>query len=229
MNEQEKALYGEKMTNQFHTMGRILLAFAYVLMFSAPILFGRMMGGSPNMSGFLRGFFNISIIFLPISIIEFLVYTPMLGVGGTYVGLLTGNLTGLKIPCMMNAREIAKTKIGTPEDEVISTLSIATCALTSIVVIFIGVMLFVPMTHLLESEYLRPAFDNVIPALFGALGIKYFMKQKAVASISLIVMSLLTILVPAIIPQTSMLIIPAGTLSIAVALLLVKFGKIEVS
>ena len=36
----------------------------------------------------------------------------------------TGNVTNMKIPCAMNARDIAKTEVGTPEDEIVSTLSI---------------------------------------------------------------------------------------------------------
>lgn len=41
-------------------------------------------------------------------------------------------------------------------------------------VIFAGVLLLVPLTPVLENPVLTPAFDTVVPALFGALGLKYF-------------------------------------------------------
>lgn len=83
---------------------------------------------------------------------------------------MTGNLSNLKTPCTITAREMAKAKAGTPENEIISTLSIAIRSLVTILVIFIGVILLVPLQPVLQNPVL-PAFNNVVPALFGALGL----------------------------------------------------------
>jgi len=227
VNPQEKALYYEKFSNQLHRLGRIFLTLSYMLMFAAPILFGRLIGGYIDWPVFWRSFLNLSIIFFPISVVEFLVYTPMMGVGGTYVGLLTGNLTGLKLPALMSAREIAKTTAGTPEDEVITTLAIATSALTSIAVIFIGVLLLVPLAPILENPIFAPAFDQVIPALFGALGLKYFLKQPKIGAIVLGSISLLTMAMPALIAQTAILIIPSGLIAMGLGILFAKKGTLK--
>ena len=69
--------------------------------------------------------------------------------------------------------------------------------------------------------------DNVVPALFGALGLKYFLKGKKFAAIPLVVASLVCILMPSMIRQTSVLLIVIGGLTIAVAWLFYKKGALH--
>ena len=176
--------------------------------------------------GFLSGFAKVGLIYIPVAIVEFLVYTPMLGVGGSYLSFITGNVTNMKIPCAINARDIAKTEVGPPENEIISTISTATSAIVTTLVILVGVILLVPLQPVFESEMLRPAFDNVVPALFGALALKYYLKSPKIAIVPVLLMSLLCIFVPAMIAETSILIIPSGGLALLIGFVLFKKGKL---
>ena len=81
---------------------------------------------TPDGAGFLSGILKVGMIYIPVAIVEFLVYAPMLGVGGSYLSFLTGNVTNMKIPCVMNSQDIAGTEVGTTEHEIISTISVAT-------------------------------------------------------------------------------------------------------
>ena len=168
----------------------------------------------------------MAIIYFPVSIVEFLIYSPMLGVGGSYLSFITGNVTNMKIPCAMNSRDIAGTQVGTPENEIISTLSVATSAIVTTFVIVVGVILLVPLQPVLQNEVLLPAFNNVVPALFGALGLKYFAKSPQIAVIPLIFMSLLCIFVPSMIGETSTLLVPCGGLALLIGFILFKKGKL---
>ena len=150
----------------------------------------------------------------------------MLGVGGSYLSFITGNVTNMKIPVAMNAKDIAGTEVGTPEHEIISTISVATSAIVTTVVIVLGVILLAPLQPVLQSETLLPAFNNVVPALFGALGLKYFAKSPKIAVIPLLLISVLCIILPSMINQTSILIIPSGGLALLIGFLLFKKGKI---
>ncbi|MBQ9882191.1 MAG: hypothetical protein IJM42_06260, partial [Synergistes sp.] len=142
---------------------------------------------------------------------------------------ITGNLINMKIPCAMNAREIAGTKSGTPENEIISTLSIAASSLTTIVILALGVLMLVPLQPVLQSEALQPAFATVVPALFGAMAYQYFRKNIKLAMVPLVLMTLLFVFVPSLISQTSLMIIPSGAVTIGLAWLLYKKqqGKAE--
>lgn len=140
-----------------------------------------------------------------------------LGAGGGYLAFITGNLINMKIPCAVNARDIAGTKTGTAENEIISTLSIATSSLVTIVVLALGVALLVPLQPVLQSPVLQPAFANVVPALFGAMAYQYFRKNIRVAIAPLVMMSVLFMLVPSLTGSTSFMIVPSGALAIGIA------------
>ena len=226
MDNREKELFFEEFNNGLHRIGVILSIIALALLIAVPLVIAAINGVSIDWKGFLAGFANVGIIYVPVSIVEFLVYAPMLGAGGSYLSFITGNVTNMKIPCAMNARDIAKTEVGTPENEIVSTISVATSAIVTTLVIVVGVIALVPLQPVLQSETLLPAFDNVVPALFGALGLKYFIKSPKIAVIPLLLMCLLCILVPAAISQTSLLMIPSGGLALLIGFLLFKKGKI---
>ena len=226
MDERQKELFFTEFNNSLHRLGKILLLISMILLLSVPFVIGALNSVMPGLGGFLSGMAKVGIIYIPVAIVEFLVYTPMLGVGGSYISFLTGNVTNMKIPCAMNARDMAGTTVGTPENEIISTISTATSAIVTTLVIVVGVLLIVPLQPVLQSETLLPAFNNVVPALFGALGLKYFAKSPKIAVIPLLLMALLCVFVPAAISQTSLLMIPAGGLALAIGFVLFKKDKL---
>ena len=219
MNEKT---YLEKYDHSTHILGRTVSAITLILLVGAPFVIGAYLGALPNLGAVAKGFVSVGLIWTISSIVEFLVYTPMLGAGGGYLAFITGNLINMKIPCAMNAREIAGTSSGTPENEIISTLSIAASSLTTIVVLALGVLLLVPLQPVLQSETLQPAFANVVPALFGAMAYQYFRKNIRLACVPLIIMTVLFVLVPALISQTSIMIIPSGAITIGLAYMIYK-------
>lgn len=224
MNEKQK--FFNEFNAGLHRLGRMMLILGALFLIAIPFVIGMMNGVAPDMGGFLAGIAKVGLIYIPVSIVEFLVYAPMLGVGGSYLSFLTGNVTNMKIPCVMNAKDIAGTESGTPEHEIISTISVATSAIVTTLVIVAGVILLVPLQPVLQQEALLPAFNNVVPALFGALGLKYFIKSPKIAAIPLLLMSLLCVFVPAAISQTSLLLIPSGGLALAIGFFLFKKNKL---
>jgi len=160
--------------NKMHFYGRIFILIGLVMMFLIPFVTWFVTGVGPDINQLVKGVIALSVLFLPGGIIEVLTYGPILGTSGTYLAFITGNLVNLKIPCVMNARKIASTKINTEENEIISTIAVAASTITTIAVMGLGVLLLQPLKPLLESPVLRPAFQWVVSALFGALAYKYF-------------------------------------------------------
>ncbi len=223
---QEREQFLREFNDGLHRLGRIMLIVATILLVAVPFVVGAINGVMPEGKGFLSGFARVAVIYIPVSIVEFLVYTPMLGAGGSYLTFLTGNVTNMKIPCVMNACDIAGTKPGSAEQEIVSTISVATSAIVTTLVIVAGVILLAPLQPVLQSPVLRPAFDNVVPALFGALGLKYFSKSPQIAAVPVLLMTLLCVFVPAAISQTSLLIIPSGGLALLIGYILFRKGKL---
>lgn len=224
MNEKEK--FFEDFNKGLHRIGKITMLLGILVLMAVPFVVAGIFDASIDVGGFWAGFAKVAVIYIPVSIVEFLVYAPMLGAGGSYISFITGNVTNMKIPCAMNARDIAGTQVGTPEHEIISTISTATSAIVTTLVIVVGVILLIPLQPVLQSEVLAPAFDYVVPALFGALGLKYFTKSPQIAVIPVVLMSALCIFVPSMISQTSILIIPSGALALLIGFLLFKKGKL---
>ena len=222
--EQKKQENTEWMNYSKHThvIGRIVSLVTLVMLIGAPFLMGKYLGAYPDLKATANGFLSVGIVWVVSSVAEFLIYTPMLGAGGGYLAFITGNLINMKIPCAVNARDMVGAKTGTPENEIISTISIATSSLVTIVVLAVGVLLMVPLQPVLQNPVLQPAFDNVVPALFGAMAYKYYRKNMQIAVFPLIIMSVLFILVPSLIGSTSFMIVPSGAIAIGVAYLFYK-------
>jgi len=220
--EQQKNAYFEAYNNRSHLIGRISTLIILIMLVASPFAMGLFVDAMPDMKAFAMGFMSIAMVYIPSCIVEFLIYTPMLGAGGSYLAFITGNLINMKIPCAVNAREMVEAKVGTPENEIVSTLSIATSSLVTTLVIAIGVLLIIPLQPILSSPILSPAFNNVIAALFGAMAYRYFRGGLKIAALPLLLMTLLCVFVPSVISSVSFLIIPSGALAIGIAYLLHK-------
>lgn len=219
MNEEMKKEYFIAYNNKTHLYGRICNLICLILFIFVPFVMGKILNASPNISAVGKCFLSVGVVYLISCIVEYLVYVPMLGAGGSYLSFVTGNLINMKIPCAFNARDIVGAKTGTPENEIISTLSIATSSLVTIVVIALGVVLITPLQPILQSELLQPAFANVVPALFGAMAYKYYRSDLKVAGVALLFMSILFIVAPGLQSSISIMILPSGIVSIGLTLL----------
>lgn len=224
MSEKEKFI--QEYNDGLHRLGRLVALVTAAMLIAVPFLMAMIYDVEIDWGGFLAGFAKVGILYIPMAVVEFLIYTPMLGVGGSYLSFLTGNVTNMKIPCVMNSKDIAQTESGTPEHEIVSTISVATSAIITMLVILVGVICLVPLQPVLQQPSLQPAFNNVVPALFGALGLKYCAKSPKIAFIPLLTMSLLCIFVPSMINETSLLMIPSGAMALIIGFVLFKKNKL---
>ena len=203
-------------TNHFY--GRIFLAIALLIIVAIPIVMSIALGVQPEYLVILKSFIPL-IVFIVGGFIEVITYSPLLGTNGTYLAFFTGNLVNLKVPCAVNARELAGVKHGSKEGEIVSTISVATSTIVTTLIIAIGVAALVPLTPVLESETLKPAFETAFTALFGALGYKYFVKDLKLVPIPL---ALTLILEIALGLGTSILIPVSAVVSTLFAYLMFK-------
>ena len=209
-----------------HFYGRIWMFFAFVMMISVPVSICVYYDAWPTLSAVGKGLMGVAPIFWTVAAIEVITFTPMLGSGGAYLGFVTGNLTNLKVPCALYAMENAKVKQGSLEGELISTIAIAVSSIVTTLIIAVGVVMLAPLTPVLNSEALKPAFDNILPALFGGLAVVYVSKNWKIAITPLIFMIVLFVTVPALASSVSILVPVGAGIAIGMARLLYKKGLI---
>lgn len=181
--------------DKMHLWGTIWNYAALIVMFLVPIVFSFAFDAWPNLGALGKTLAVLIPLYWSTAVIEIVTYVPMLGAGGTYLCFVTGNISNLKLPCGLAAMENAKVRPNTEEGEVISTISIATSSITTTVVIAVGVLAFAPVLPKVTAEgsVFAPAFAQVLPALFGALGASYFIKhwKTAIAPILIGVVTLI--------------------------------------
>jgi hypothetical protein len=146
----------------------------------------------------------------------------MLGTAGSYLAFMTGNLTNLKVPCVLNALEGAGVKQGSEEAEVISTVAVAVSAIVTTAVIALGVLLLSQSGRFLNPRCCMPAFDNILPALFGALAVVYVAKNLKIALAPLIFMIALFACVPSLAGSVGILVPVGALIAIGVSRVLYK-------
>jgi len=207
--------------NDMHKYGRIFMVMGILVMFLAPLTIWLVTGVDHNWAQMIAGVVALSVIYLPGGLIEMMTYSPLLGTSATYLAFVTGNLINLKVPCVMNATEICKTEINTPENEVVSTISVAFSSITTVLILSLGIVLLIPLKPVLQSELLAPAFSWVISALFGALGYKYFKGNWKMIIAPMIVVIILSIFIPTFVNgQVIIIILIAAIITLIVSKIL---------
>ena len=198
-------------------LGLIILLF--------PLMVSIIFGCFPNLEVLAKGVLATAPMYWAVGIVEIFTYVPMLGAGGTYLSFVTGNISNLKLPCAIDAMERANVKATSEEGEVISTISIAVSSIVTTIIIIVGVICIVPLTPILESPVLEPAFNMILPALFGGLAVVFISKNLKLSIAPIILMLVLFIFVPALNSSTVVIMVPVGVLfTLLVARIMYKKG-----
>ena len=183
---------------KMHLIGRLWLGIGMLLICSIPLWLALYYETEPVWGVLVDGAVISPFIIMALSgVAEPIVYSPMVGVNGMYLSFLTGNLSNLKIPCVVKAQEIAGTKRGTEEDEIVATIAVATSSLVTILIIAVIVLCLAVIPDLTQkindAPYLTPAFGCVVYALFGSLGGKYIVKNPKLAIFPIVIIVALSL------------------------------------
>ena len=208
-----------------HRDGRIWNLTVMVLLMLFPLTVAFLFGAAPDWKALGLGLLATAPMYWAVGAIETVTFVPMLGAGGSYLSFVTGNISNLKLPCALNALEQNEVSANSEEGEIISTIAIATSSIVTTIIIVIGVVCIVPLTPILEAPVLSPAFEQMLPALFGGLGVVFVSKNWKIAIAPVVLMLILFIFVPAFNAGTVGIMVPVSVVfTIAVSRLLYKRG-----
>ena len=210
-----------------HRDGRIWGFTILAILFLFPVMLSLVFSAVPDWSALGKGILAVAPMYWAVGIIEVITYVPMLGAGGAYLSFVTGNISNLKLPCALDAMEKANVKANSEEGEIISTISIAVSSIVTTTIIVFGVILIIPLTPVLASPVLTPAFEQMLPALFGGLGVVFIAKNVKLAIAPVILMLALFITIPALNSGTVGIMVPVGVIfTLVVARIMYKKGLI---
>lgn len=214
--------------DRVHRWGTAWNLSVMVILLLFPVAVGLVFGAAPDLNGLLMGLLATAPMYWAVGIIETFTFIPMLGAGGSYLSFVTGNISNLKLPCAINALEQAGVKANSEEGEVVSTIAIAVSSIVTTVIIILGVLLITPLTPVLEAPVLAPAFAQILPALFGGLGVAFISKNWRIAIAPVALMLILFIAVPALNSSTVGIMVPVSVLfTLGVSRILYKKGLLD--
>lgn len=213
--------------NKTHAYGKIWTFVTLALFLSVPALICAHLGVSPKLEMIGKGLATVALVFYPTAVLEVITYSPMLGTGGTYLGFVTGNITNLKLPVALNAMESAEVEPGSEEGEVISTISIAVSSIVTTIIIAVCVLAFFPVLHNItdSGSAFAPAFQQVTPALFGALCASYLAKHWKISILPIVTLTIILLFKGTL--GTGVLIPIGVVVSLAGAHLMYKKGWLD--
>ena len=198
-----------------------------VVLLAFPVAVALIFKALPDWNGLLFGLIATAPMYWAVGVVETFTYIPMLGAGGSYLSFVTGNLSNLKLPCAIGALEQANVKASSEEGEVVSTIAIAISSIVTTIIIILGVLLIVPLTPILENPVLTPAFDQMIPALFGGLGVAFVSRNWKIAIAPVALMLILFIAIPALNSGTVGIMVPVSVLfTVGISRLMYKKGML---
>jgi hypothetical protein len=197
---------------QVYRWGLIWNLSVMVLLLAFPLAIALLYHALPDWQGLLGGLLATAPMYWAVGVVEVISYIPMLGAGGSYLSFVTGNISNLKLPCALNALEQAEVKASSEEGEVVSTIAIAVSSIVTTLIIILGVVLIVPLSPLLSNPVLEPAFAQMVPALFGGLGVVFISRNWKLALAPVGLMLILFIFVPALNEGTVGIMVPVGVI-----------------
>ena len=115
--------------------------------------------------------------------IEPISFQPVLGIPGTYMAFLSGNISNLRVPCSSVAQQAAGVQEGTPEGAVISTVGVAVSVVVNTTILTIGVLLGQQIISMIPAS-LVSALVYLVPALYGAMLMQMVLYAPKIAIIS---------------------------------------------
>ena len=126
----------------------------------------------------MAGFVAVILFMAPYWPAETIGYMSVMGPGALYMSYITGNVTNLRMPATIGTINSLGIKPNTDECHTMAIIACGASVITTVVIVALGVVIATPLAPVLESPVIKPAFDYVVPALFGGLVAQTVLKGK---------------------------------------------------
>ncbi len=219
-----------RFSNEINSLGRITSIIALIAMFSVPIGTAYYYGVGLDFGKALAASSSLIAIFLPTAVVENLSFYQVFGAGAMYLGSITGNITNMKLPVTISGQKIMGVEPGTEKGDVIAIIMVGVSSMVTIVILILGAFLIGTwLVPILNHPYLKPGFDQITPALYGAITVPQIIKSKKLSITPLIfAVGLFFFLGPSnYASNQSYILITNMVVSLIVAYFLFKKGKLE--
>lgn len=190
----ENLSYEQSFTKPIIKYGSVTNLLGVAFSFIPALVVYFVFGAFPGVENILSGWVLIASIYGIYAIVEPISYFPILGLPGTYMSFLAGNIGNMRVPCSAIAQEALGTTPGTKKAELVSTLGIAGSVVTNIVVVTIAAIGGAALMNAFPPIVIE-AFTYVSPAIFGAIFSMYASKKLEYGAFALVVVGIMLLVI----------------------------------
>lgn len=216
--------------DKIHLLGRITVICALVAFMGVPFGLAAANGIPVHISEVLKNAVPLLLTFSIQGICENLSFMPIIGSGALYMACVTGNVSNMKVPAAVNAMEVAGYTAGSEKGDIVSMIAVSASTFVTIIIVFLGMMFLAPLfAPIYNNAFLQPAFQNMVPALIGALLFPFILKvpKQSIVPILLPIIAILTVGRKVFSSNQSYIMIGVIVLSVLYSLAFHKKGKIN--
>lgn len=179
----------EKHYNEFISYvvrwGRLTNLLGLVFSFGPALILLTMFGIKPPTSAIIAGAISIVSVSGAFWIVEPISYYPVLGIPGTYMSFLAGNISNLRLPCAAVSQKAAGVEPGTEEGAIIATLGIAASIIVNTTLLTFGAIVGATIFNALPEVVKIGLQTYLIPAIFGAVFVQFARTNLRLGAVAL--------------------------------------------
>jgi hypothetical protein len=151
-----------------HFWGRLTLLVIIIMSLIPPLYISFVLDAHPGWGVIATGLVGYASFIGIMWVLEPITYYPTLGVAGTYLAFLTGNIANMCLPCSSAAQKSVNAEPGSQKAEVAGVFGIAVASLTNIILL---VIMIIGGTYLISMfpPFVEGMFGFVLPSIFGAV------------------------------------------------------------
>lgn len=177
MNKQEliqeqpvihQGLAMEEFHAKSHFWGRLSMSAVILLSLMLPLYLSFVSGYHPGWQPIITAFIAYAAMVGYAWVIEPISYYPTLGVSGTYLSFLTGNISTMCLPAAAAAQNVIGTEPGTKKGEITAALAIAAASLVNIFILSIIIAGGSFLISMIPPSF-QASFQFIVPAIFGGV------------------------------------------------------------
>lgn len=177
--------YKNKFQRPAVIVGSITLVLAIFASFLPSLYLQMRFGIWPDTQHLFTAWRNTAVAFAVFYVVEPLCYFPIFGLAGNYIGILSGNMSTIRLPVSIAVQSSMGVQPSTKKGEIVAILAICGSVVTNIIFLTIAVVAGTAIMSVLPEAVTNAMSSYILPSLFGACFAQMAIKKMKITVFAL--------------------------------------------
>lgn len=172
-NQSLETFYKSSFIPRAHRIGRGTLLIAMILCLVPALYLSFVLGAFPGAGVIMTGFLAIAAFVGIMWVVEPISYFPVLGVCGSYMSFLSGNIGNMRMPVVISCQSAVGAETGSRKAEVAAVIGLAVSVIVNLVFVIALVLIGGALVEAMPAAMALAVKEYTLPALYGAVFIMF--------------------------------------------------------